>query len=923
MDNYDGYITIGTKIDTSGIKNEISNMKKTLSSDMSSIEKNMTQSMSKLENGISKTLNVIKASILGAGLVLLFKQINNSIGGAISRLDTLSNYTKVMSNLGVSADDAKVSIDYLSEKLIGLPTTLDDAVASVQRFTSANSNVKASTQMFLALNNAILAGGANAQVQSSALEQLSQAYSKGRPDMMEWRTAMMAMPAQLKQVAISMGYVNADELGEALRKGTVSMNDFMIQMMKLNKEGVNGFQSFEEQARNSTGGIATSMTNVKTAITRGLAQVMEAIGQSNIAGFFQGIARAINAVIPYIVSFVRLIMMAVNYIRSLFGGTSKVADNMSTSIGGTSSQIENLNDNLGNTASGLDKATGSAKALNKELKTTASFDELNIIKDNQSSNGGGGGGGSTGGVGANFGNLNIDGFDFEEKMSNKIDKLNEILKKINLEPLKKSIKNMAEAIQYFGKGSFKILKTFLNDYIKPLANYVISDALPHFLNSTADALKLVNFDKINDGLSKLLKALEPFTERIFEGLLWFYDKVLIPIGLWTVNDVLPAFLNILAEYIKILTRVIDDFKPYFKWFWDKALQPLAKYTGGLIVKILNAIGDALKWISENETATKVLEFLIKKLLEMTFNFTGLNTVVKLATGLLQDENKAVLDVKDSKEKLKKATEDLKSAENDYIESVDRAEQSLNELRDAEDRTGLSGDELNRLVEQGIIDYRDMTTEQREVYKAYLNNEEAQERLKDSTDRLADAKKQEKEASEQNKWATYLEEKEYEKYKDAIVTAFNNGQISAEEARKYIGLAMEGMSDDSRQAFVEDIPNDIRDGLNVDNYSSWAERLIDWWNNSFIGSLIKDVKLALNYEVTGRSSNVRGGGSGGGGHIRGNALGAIYYPQYRLATGGIINMPGRRCAFRYKHWWRKRSRRSNTVNTKSSNGIFRF
>ena len=45
--------------------------------------------------------------------------------------------------------------------------------------------------------------------------------------MMEWRTAMTAMPAQLKQVATAMGYVSADELGEALRNGTVSMDEFM------------------------------------------------------------------------------------------------------------------------------------------------------------------------------------------------------------------------------------------------------------------------------------------------------------------------------------------------------------------------------------------------------------------------------------------------------------------------------------------------------------------------------------------------------------------------------------------------------------------------------------------------------------------------------------------------------------------------
>lgn len=104
--------------------------------------------------------------------------ISKNMGSAISRLDTLNNYPKVMTNLGISAEDAEKSISKMSDKLAGLPTTLDSASLSVQRFTSANGDVQKSTDYFLALNNAILAGGASAEIQASAMEQLSQAYAK-------------------------------------------------------------------------------------------------------------------------------------------------------------------------------------------------------------------------------------------------------------------------------------------------------------------------------------------------------------------------------------------------------------------------------------------------------------------------------------------------------------------------------------------------------------------------------------------------------------------------------------------------------------------------------------------------------------------------------------------------------------------------
>ncbi len=236
-----------------------------------------------LEKTTQSTGSRIKSIVAGLGIDKLisatFNVISGSIDGAISRLDTLNNYPKVMSNLGVESKDAEKSIKKMSDKLSGLPTTLDAGALAVQRFTSANGDVKKSTDYFLALNNAILAGGASSEIQSSALEQLSQAYAKGKPDMMEWRSLMTAMPAQLKQVATAMGYVSTDKLGEDLRKGKVSMDDFMKKLVELNEKGTGKFQSFEEQARNSTGGIATSITVAKTQVVKGVTDIINSIDQ--------------------------------------------------------------------------------------------------------------------------------------------------------------------------------------------------------------------------------------------------------------------------------------------------------------------------------------------------------------------------------------------------------------------------------------------------------------------------------------------------------------------------------------------------------------------------------------------------------------------------------------------------------------------
>lgn len=448
----------------------ISAQTKSAKSELNSVKNEVTSlknHVDKVTGSIGNSFKSIRNIVAGLGIASLIKStILGNVDAAIKRVDTLSNYSRVMSNLGVGSVQANASVQKLSNKLIGLPTTLNDASGAVQRFTSVNSNISRSTDMFLALNNAILAGGASSEIQKSALEQLSQSYAKGKPDMFEWRSAMTAMPAQMKQVAEAMGFVNASALGEALRNGTVSMDQFMDTIMKLNTQGINGYQSFEEQARNATGGIATSIANMRTAIVRCMSDVMNTIGQSNIAGFFTNIAKAINSCVPYVVAFTKVVMVAVGYLTALFGGKSKklsssfggVSNNAKKAAGNTGALAKKMNDasdssqklskGASGTGSGLKKAAGNASKLKKELNgALAGFDAINNINSSNSSSdpssGGSGGSGGAGGSGGDIGGFSMDDSGAEEQkgLLEEVDKqLEEIKKKVAefFQPLKQS-----------------------------------------------------------------------------------------------------------------------------------------------------------------------------------------------------------------------------------------------------------------------------------------------------------------------------------------------------------------------------------------------------------------------------------------------------------------------------------------------------
>lgn len=268
---------------------------------LSAVDNGFTSTFAKANNtakGFGNSLGSTLRSgvLLGAGMKALdmaIGAVTSSMGGAIARFDTLNNFPKIMNNFGISAKDSEKAIQELSDGITGLPTTLDSAASGVQRFVSSNGDINKSTKYFLAMNDAIVAGGQNAGIQASAVEQLSQAYSKGKMDMIEWRSIQQAMPGQLNQIAKTMGMTTA-ELGEGLRSGNIAMDDFMDTIVKLDKEGGKGIRSFADQAKDATGGIQTGITNVKTAVVRGVANAMSAIDKQLEAGGLPKMGEMIN-----------------------------------------------------------------------------------------------------------------------------------------------------------------------------------------------------------------------------------------------------------------------------------------------------------------------------------------------------------------------------------------------------------------------------------------------------------------------------------------------------------------------------------------------------------------------------------------------------------------------------------------------------
>ncbi|WP_049187824.1 tape measure protein [Alloscardovia omnicolens] len=249
--------------------------------------------------GFSKGFAAVQGTIIGVASSIAnkaFSTISGSIGSAVSRADAMNNFPLIMQNLGYKAEDAAASVKKISKNLDGLPTTMSDVTGMVTQLAPLTSSLDEATNISLALNNALLAGGKPMQTQSNAMQQYTQMLAAGKVDMQAWRSMMDAMPGQLNQLAVALlgaGH-NQNDLYDAMKTGKVSFDQFNDALIQLNTKGVNGLGSFEAQARASTQGIGTAMTNMQNRVSKAVQKVIEAVGVNDIANGINNFSSQFN-----------------------------------------------------------------------------------------------------------------------------------------------------------------------------------------------------------------------------------------------------------------------------------------------------------------------------------------------------------------------------------------------------------------------------------------------------------------------------------------------------------------------------------------------------------------------------------------------------------------------------------------------------
>src|SRR5699024_5833229 len=240
--------------------------------------KNAEDSVKGVGNESNKASLNIKKIATSLGLVAIgaaaFKTLKASMDDAISRFDTLNQFPKVLQALGVSAEDSEKAMDKLADGIEGLPTKLDDITSSTQELYTSFNDIDKATDTALALNNALLGSGANAEEAKRGTQQYIKALQTGQFDMMTWRTLSETMGLGLVKIAKEFGYAGdsaKNDLYKALQSGAVTIDDFNAKLIEVGT----GTGEMAKLAKENSGGFATSIANLRNSVAKGIADIIK------------------------------------------------------------------------------------------------------------------------------------------------------------------------------------------------------------------------------------------------------------------------------------------------------------------------------------------------------------------------------------------------------------------------------------------------------------------------------------------------------------------------------------------------------------------------------------------------------------------------------------------------------------------------
>ncbi len=263
-------------------------------------------------SGVQKGASKLGDIVEGLGIFEILKKgvdmIAQSVEAAMGRLDTMDQFNRVMTTMTGSVDTANAALSDTNEIVAGTAYGLDTAAAGVQAFVSAGMKVQNATDTMAAWADAtsFYTKGTNSELEtvSNALQKMQ---TKGTVTMEHLQMLLEAGIPAVQIYADAVG-MSTDEVTAAMGRGELRTSDFIAVMNTAFSTGTSGFPAVAGAAKKAGASWSGSMDNMRAAITRGTAAILEQLDASfNVKAGMVAAGKGIEQVLKGVASAIKFV----------------------------------------------------------------------------------------------------------------------------------------------------------------------------------------------------------------------------------------------------------------------------------------------------------------------------------------------------------------------------------------------------------------------------------------------------------------------------------------------------------------------------------------------------------------------------------------------------------------------------------------
>lgn len=280
-----------------------------------------------------------------------FRTIEDSVGSAMKRIDTMDQFGRVMATMSGSTKEANKALESLKEITKGTAYGLDVAASSTQKLVTSGMGIDDAVPQIRTWGDAVaFYGDGSNETFASVADAIAKMTSKGTVEMDQLNRLF---DAGIPAVEIYASYVgrSAQSVQEDLSDGVISAQEFTSGVTLAMRDGTERFASIDGAAKQAGASWSATFDNMKAAVARGMVNIIQSIDEaltSNglptmremIAGVGKAFEQALTFAADHIPELISLLERLAPYVVAI--GTAFASWKITNVVGSAYKSVSNF-----------------------------------------------------------------------------------------------------------------------------------------------------------------------------------------------------------------------------------------------------------------------------------------------------------------------------------------------------------------------------------------------------------------------------------------------------------------------------------------------------------------------------------------------------------------------------------------------------